>query len=341
MKGPSSAGKSYTVGTALSLLPGSAYYALSSMSPKALVYSDEPLVHRHLVLYEATCLEGVSAPDPGRETIAGLVRSLLSEGHIRYETVDTTPQGPRARLVERPGPTGLIVTTTATRLEPELETRLLSLTVTDTPEQTARIIGALARKAAGDGPESPDLAPWHALQEWLALGDHRVVVPYAGELAARIPPIAVRLRRDFTAVLALVKAHAILHQASRDRDGDGLIVASIEDYAAVRNLVTDLVSDGVGATVPANVRETVEAVRALGGDVGMTITTLAGHLQLHRSAVQRRVAVALDHGYLRDLEARPGRGRPRRLAIGEEMPGDRPILPDPEAIEFVGPGGVL
>ena len=35
-------------------------------------------------------------------------------------------------MIEREGPTGLIVTTTALRLHPENETRMLSLTVTDT-----------------------------------------------------------------------------------------------------------------------------------------------------------------------------------------------------------------
>jgi hypothetical protein len=38
------------------------------------------------------------------------------------------------------------------------------------------------------------------------------------------------------AVLNLIKAHAILHQASRDRDDQGRIVATVDDYAIVREL---------------------------------------------------------------------------------------------------------
>jgi hypothetical protein len=56
---------------------------------------------------------------------------------IRYELVEKTRDGMRPRLIEKQGPTGLIVTTTATRLHPENETRLLSLAVKDTREQTA------------------------------------------------------------------------------------------------------------------------------------------------------------------------------------------------------------
>ncbi|PLS83445.1 MAG: hypothetical protein CYG60_21990, partial [Actinobacteria bacterium] len=120
--------------------------------------------------------------------------------------------------------------------------------VTDTHQQTRDVMAALANEA---GVEAPDLVSWHALQEWLAVAEHRVTVPYSGELAALIPPVAVRLRRDFGAVLNLIRAHAILQQARRERDAEGRIVATTEDYARIRELVADLVSEGVEATVPA------------------------------------------------------------------------------------------
>lgn len=36
-----------------------------------------------------------------------------------------------------------------------------------------------------------------------------------------VPAAAVRLRRDFKAILNLIRAHALLHQASRERDDKG------------------------------------------------------------------------------------------------------------------------
>ena len=84
-------------------------------------------VHRIIVLYEAAGLTG----DFGTY----LVRSLLSEGRICYETVEKTKDGLKARRIEREGPTGLITTTTAVGLHPENETRLLSVNVTDTPSR--------------------------------------------------------------------------------------------------------------------------------------------------------------------------------------------------------------
>ena len=159
VKGPSSGGKSFVVESTLKLFPPDAFYALSAMSDRALAYSSEPLRHRHLVIYEAA---GMAS-----EFATYLIRTLLSEGRLRYETVEKTKDGLTPRVIEREGPTGLIVTTTSLRLHPENETRMLSLTITDTQHQTAAVFRALAREEGG--PEV-DLSAWRALQTWLAKG---------------------------------------------------------------------------------------------------------------------------------------------------------------------------
>src|SRR6266498_1381929 len=131
IKGPSAGGKSWVVERVLSFFPGAAFYELTAMSEHALAYSTEPLKHRHVIIYEAVGLESDFA--------SYLMRSLLSEGRIIYETVEKTKDGLVSRRIEREGPTGLIVTTTKERLHPENETRMLSLTISDTREQTAAV----------------------------------------------------------------------------------------------------------------------------------------------------------------------------------------------------------
>lgn len=322
VKGPSSGGKSYLTERVLAFFPKEAYYALTAMSERALAYSEEPLQNRFLVVYEAAGMSGDFA--------TYLIRSLLSEGRLRYEVVEKTSDGLKPRLIEREGPTGLLVTTTAVKLHPENETRLISLTVTDTHQQTRDVMAALANEA---GFQSPDLGSWHALQTWLANAEHGVTVPYSGELAALIPPVAVRLRRDFGAVLSLIRAHAILHQASRARDGEGRVVATTEDYARVRELVADLVSEGVEATVPPTIRETVGALRRLHAEDSepSTIAALAEELELDKSSAWRRVRAAMDRGYVKNLEDR--KGRPARLVPGDSLPDDIEILPTPERLQ--------
>lgn len=316
VKGPSSGGKTYLVERVLDYFPDSAYYAMTAMSEKALAYSEEPIRHRFLVIFEA---EGMAS-----DFATYLMRSLLSEGRIRYEVVEKTSEGLKPRLIEREGPTGLIVTTTAVRLHPENETRLLSLTVSDTSDQTRDVLSALA---AEETPAS-DPTPWHALQEWLDGTDRHVTIPYAKDLAALVPPVAVRLRRDFGAVLNLIRAHAVLHGATRQRDGEGRISATLTDYAAVRDLISDLISEGIEATVPKTVRETVGAVDRLledSDDDAIPTVAVARELELDKSAALRRVRNAIDRGHLKNLEDR--RGRPARIVLDEPLPEDLEILP--------------
>jgi len=133
--------------------------------------------------------------------------------------------------------------------------------------------------------------------------------------------------------LALIEAHALLHQASRKRAADRAIIATIEDYSAVREIVADLVSHGIGATVPKSIRETVNAVANLlseEGSDGVSVTKLGQKLQLDKSSASRRAHDAIAAGYLKNLEDK--RGRPKRLVLGDPVPGDIEVLPPPEKL---------
>jgi hypothetical protein len=324
VKGPSSGGKSYLVEQVLEAFPESSYYALSSMSEKALIYLDEDMRHRFLVIYEASGMAG--------DMQTYLIRTLLSEGMIRYQTAEATKDGVKPRLLEMEGPTGLIVTTTQTRMHAENETRLFSLLVTDSRKQTADILMAMA----DEDREPVSMDAWRALQTWIEGQPCEVYIPYSKELAGLVPPVAVRLRRDFMAVLQLIRSHAVLHQATRERDAKGRIVATFEDYAVIRELVADMVAEGVDATVPETVRETVLKVKELTTEadeayVGMR--KLAQALELDRSATSRRWLHAKDAGHLKNLE--DGKGKAAKIALGEPLPADVEILPTVEALERV------
>lgn len=351
VKGPSSAGKSFLIEQTLRFFPDEAAYVLTAMSEKALAYNDEPLQHRTLVLVEAG---GVSS-----DFAAYLLRSLLSEGRLRYQVTEKRADGTfGVRTIEREGPTNALSSTTRTHLDAELETRLLSLSADDSPQQTLAIFKALV---ADDTPP-PDVGPWHALQRWLADGPAEVSVLAFGEaLIGLMQPLAVRLRRDIGQLLALIRAHALLHQASRARDERGRIVATLADYSAVRRLVSDVIAEGIGVTVRPVTRETVTAVAQLTGAPVATTATAAGtspasatltpvatvsatpsatasatvaqiarHLKLDKSTVSRRVRVALDAGYLVNDETR--KGRAAQLRLGEPLPEDVEILPTAEQI---------
>jgi hypothetical protein len=319
IKGPSSVGKNHLVENVLRFFPSSTYHEQTAMSEKALLFWDEPLNHRFLVMYEAHGISG--------DLANYFIRSLLSEGHLRYTLPQKTEDGIKNKTIEVEGPTGLITTTTALKLHPENETRYLTINLTDTSGQTREVFRAIANREP-DG--KVDYERWLGLQIWLSNAEHKVGIPYLRALAEMLPTNATRLRRDFTKIIELIKAHTILHQASRETDEEGLILATIEDYGVVRDLVADLVAESVGTGVSDSVRETVGAVANLISTDKKEVLQkdLCQALELHRSNVSRRVRAALSETYLRNLEER--KGKPYRLVIGDPMPENVPILPEPD-----------
>jgi hypothetical protein len=330
VKGPSSAGKSHVTRQVLAFFPPSAFYELTGMSERAMVYSEEPLKHRMLSIGEATGLSG--------EMASMFVRTLLSEGFLRYETVVSTTSGLKPVVLTREGPTGLILTTTAIAVHPENETRLLSVSMNDTQEQTSRVLLAMASQTR-PAPEG-GMEVWRALHQWLAFGLHEVDIPFATALAEQTGTHAVRMRRDFGALLTLIRAHALLHRASRERDAEGRIVATLDDYAAVRELVDPTISANCKVHVTPAVRETVAAVGALDPTDHQppSLAAVARHLKLDESAASRRVNSAVALGYLVNDEVR--RERPPRLRLGGALPQERSVLPRVEDLVGAAPSVV-
>jgi hypothetical protein len=324
--GPSSGGKNYTSRVVFPLFPDTAYRELSGMSPLALVYCEEPLKHRVVVVSEASALhtDGVGA---------SLLRGLVWDNALRYETVI---DGEHV-VLEKDGPTGLITTTTG-EIDKELATRLWEVPIADDVEQTRKVLRAIGRAVDGSPTVRDEALPpvevFVAAQQWLATaGSVAVVVPYATTLSDLITPDEVRLRRDFTQLLTMIRVHALLHQCGRERDGEGRIVATFDDYAVIRELVEPVFRGSVSSGVTAQVRETIAAVKRLVGDGGektITVTELASALGLTPSGAWHRARKPLRKRWL--VNAEPRKGHPARLRVGEALPEEREALPTVETL---------
>jgi len=330
VKGPSSGGKSFLTETVLRTMPEEAYHRYTSMSDKALLYTDLDLKHRFLVVMEGTALKGDMA--------AYIMRSLLSEGGLDHQTVVKGDDGMEGKHLRVEGPTGLLVTTTSDALDAELETRLFSIEVEDDTRQTQAILLTMADKANRQVLDVPDMGSWHALQQWLQTGQHQVAVPYARWVAENTMCALLRLRRDFKAVLQLIKAHAILHQKNRTRYEDGRIVANLADYRVVYELVAHLVAESAGVAVSGTVRETVEAVRRhmISTRSAAKIDDIARELEVDYSTAGRRLRKAHGLGYLSK-----NRGRKMVYWTGNRLPAKVAVLPSPQLLAgaLVGEGG--
>jgi hypothetical protein len=327
-KGTSAGGKSYSTKTTLRLFPEADLYAVTTGSQRSLIYTDEEFDHRTIVMFEATALREVAEKREGDMT-AMIVRTLMSEGRLVYDVTEKDETGRMAtRRITKLGPTNLIITTTADNLHQENETRLLSLPVDESEEQTRRVMARTAARRSQAEPEQPaDLTPWHSLVHWLKHhGEHRVFIPYAAYLAEHTAASAVRMRRDFNTLLGMIEAHAILHHLTREKDDYGRIVASAADYEAARDILAEAFAVSSGKKVKPIVRRAVIAVTELNGTPGaegsdVTVAQVEKLLTLSRTRVTRGLKEAADLSYLVNRET--GQGKPALYRLGpEKLPED-------------------
>ena len=331
VKGTSAGGKSYSTRTTLQLFPDEDFYKVTAGSQRSLIYTDEEFSRRTIIMFEATALREIAEARDGDMT-AMIVRTLLSEGQIIYDVTERGDDGKMGtRRITKKGPTNLIVTTTASNLHQENETRLLSLTVDESEEQTRAVMKkTAARRNQAEPAAPPDLSQWHALFHWLKHhGEHRVYIPYADHLADNSAAAVVRMRRDFGVLLGMIEAHAVLHQATRKRDSYQRIIATAADYQAARDILAEAFAVSSGKKVKDSVRRVVTAVSGLGGaNLDVTVAQVARYLKRDRTVVTRGLREAADLSYLSNREEKQGRAARYRLGP-DELPGeDKAALPD-------------
>ena len=329
LKGPSGSGKSFALSQALKFVPPATYEYFGGMSEKAIVYSGLNLEHKHLVIGEAA---GLSSGD-GR----AFLRQLLSEGELRYLTVQKTDKGLSGAEVPRiKGPMGLIMTTTANALHPEDESRMLSLSMPESADQTRLALLSMAKGVTER--YEVDFERWFALDKITSEGCTEVAIPFAEQIAMQLPVTHHRVQRDFPQLLSLISSHALLHKCIRPRADDGAIMANLEDYSAVYSLVNSPFSEGLETAVAEPIRKVVEAVKEL-SEEGKTNYAfenkvsqgaLAKKLGRDQSVISRTLESAIANGYLRNEN--PGQGKIASIVLGERDLPQGYALPDPETI---------
>ena len=332
VKGPSAVGKSNIRKTVLEFFPPEDVIAFTTLSEKALLYYEDDFKHKILSMGEAAGTEE-------REMQDYLLRELMSEGVLRYPVVMKSPDGKSmtTTTVVKSGPVAFMVTTTKAAMHQENETRMLSLEIDDSEEQTRRVLDKVAEIVGrNSATASINFEPWQDYQRWLAGGPCAVDIPFAKELGQEIVSAkAPRLRRDFSQILLAIKAHALLNQHHREIDDGGQVVADIDkDYVPVAELLGGIVSEASGVGIDKAAQETIDAVKVASADKGYedgaTAFEIAKLLKLDNSAAWRRLCVAMTKGYVTNLETRPRQRGKYRVTDQEIVP--EPLLPSAGAL---------
>jgi hypothetical protein len=324
----SGGGKTYTEKLVCLLLPESAVHRMTAGSARALIYDKGPLDHRTLLFGEADSL-----PSDEENPAASAIRALLQDNELSYDVVvkDARGGGYSTKKIRRPGPTQFVTTSTRRFRDHQMATRVLELEV---PTDAQKVRAALAVQARLTN--HPAVAPEQALVDFQAYLQAKapwdVAVPFAEALAELIgrQKHDPRIMRDFSKILALVKAVAVIRHSRREIDEQGRVVATLEDYATIHGLIGAMYESAVtGASE--GVRMVVAAVQA-GAKTQPAVLETVGKLapsEPSRASVYRWIDVAIRREWLRNEESNAK--RPKILAPGELIP-DRVALPAPDEV---------
>jgi hypothetical protein len=325
--GASASGKNLVVEKTLQFIPRHAVVQISGSSPKSLPYygGDDPDALKHKVVYipEAVILAKKSGEADNDFTT--MLRTLISEGRLVYQTVVVYPDGRReTETIVKNGPIVAILTT-ARDVDHELKTRCL---VQDTDESGAQT-AAIVERDLSDFDEAPlNLEAWLDFQLWLEIdAPYRVRIPFKKAIFEAfkqwrpgfLETVSMRMRRDVRSFLSVVKASAVLHKAQREIADDGAIVATLDDYRHAHEAFDEGLAT-VHGKASEKVIAVVEAVEEMSGDaelsVKVTLRELAMKLRIASlKTAGARLMAAVDCGALEQDDVLSGPGGARYFRV--------------------------
>jgi hypothetical protein len=358
--GESSSGKNLVVEKTLKFIPSYAVVQISGSSPKVLPYYNgaDPDALKHKIIYIPEAVILAKTANEADNEFAGMFRSLMSEGHIFYQTVVIRADGTREHEEYLKNGPIVAVLTSASDVDYQLKTRCLIQETDESGEQNRAIVKRrLARKTR----RTPlNLQDWINFQLWLGLdAPYQVDIPFSEAIDAAfdrwrpgfLENTSTRIRRDTDSFLAVIKASAVLHKAQRTTDEHGWIVAELADYRHAYEAFSGGLS-GVYSKVSEKVVAVVRAVEEMQADadlgsVKVTTRDLAERLHLvNLRTVNERLAAAVACGALEqdDNLSGPGGRRYFRVVRKSEDLASEPnanlsAFPPPKIVAEIFSGG--
>lgn len=334
VQGVTGTGKTHVPLKVAGLFPDEAVLIATDITSNALYYMPPgELMYRWVVAGERKRDESDERADATRA-----LREMIESGELRKAVALKASGGVsiETRLIWQPGPIAYTESTTLPKVFDEDANRCLLLGADESAEQTARIVQAQARSAAGYwiDPE-PIKAKHHALQRMLRRV--RVDVPFAVAIADAIPTERPEARRAMPHIISMIRAVAVLHQrqrASGPLEHGDTIKASIADYAIARRLLSAPLGRALGGALSdavANFGKRI--IKQLASDLFTSTDALMNDNVLHSKGKVNEYLRALEGAGVVEC-AEEGRGnKPARWKVVGEVPeGGAMWLPTLEAL---------
>lgn len=302
VQGKSSSGKSYIIDRIAELFPPFAMIGATQMTPQALFHMPPgSLVHRFIVAGERSRLQNDERAEATRA-----LREMLSSGKLTKLITAKIDGKFVTDCIDQQGPIAFIESTTKNHIFNEDANRCLMLHTDDGNEQTRRVNQYMAKRHRYGVIEhqiDSIVERHHALQ--LHLESMNVKIPFAERLADLFPSERVELRRAFPHLLSMIEAVTLLHQYQRDRDAEGCLFATPDDYHLARCLLIQPMAKVYGAGVSDHARSFHEQLRSV--FVGQFNSNEAQKLSIFaKSTVHIKLNELHEAGLLRIVK--PGKG---------------------------------
>jgi len=255
IKGSSGSGKSHLLNTVLKFIPEAEYQSFTGISEKAIAYmSKDSLKNKILAIQEFSGLQNHDGNT--------LLRSLLSENKIRYETVvnDSNSKFTTQKACIE-GPVALFMTTTEKSIHPEDENRMISLTVDESLEHKRNVLKEKGRTFNEGKKASEDFSELHAISENYFKNKKDVLISFVDQIADNINLDSPQIYRDFDKILSLIETHALLHQEDREKTADNKVIATLEDYEVIWNLIEPVLELSSKKKITKDILRLVEVIK--------------------------------------------------------------------------------
>jgi hypothetical protein len=325
LKGTQASGKTFIIKRVLHLFEQ--YFAWleeNGGSDKAFVYDNKPLKHRIIFYPEADMLGDAN------HFITQVMKVMISENKFLYKVTVKNEESGQYETIEiiKEGPISVMCSTALQNLNPDLETRAITLHADESKEQTVRVLAGRAVSVSGREIVDSEaitarVQMFQDFDKWLSLHPTRqVIVPYFSAIVDGLvdPPVIFR-RYVCESLLALIQASALMHHYHREETEQGYIVANIEDYGHAYDVTCEVFQRELGGSAPSPTQQRIlewvdkQLQESKSPVVVASSRAISLAIGIAGSTIKDNVKTMVSQGLLENSEI--ARGKPYKLKLGK------------------------